>query len=74
MLNTINGRLILAYLALEDMKVRLERGDSDSAGSTMRTMGIIVLVIAVVLLIGGAVMVAGNTVASELKGNPFTFK
>lgn len=71
MLNKMNGYVILALLAAQEMRQKLERGDSDSAGSTMRTMGIIVLVIAVVLLIGAAVMAAAGTVAGELEGNPF---
>ena len=63
--------MVRSYLAMQQLRAKLERGDSDSAGSTMRTMGIIVLVIAVVLLIGAAVMTAGGTVAGELAGNPF---
>lgn len=33
-----------------------ERGDADSSGSTLRVWGVVVLIIAVVLLIGAAIL------------------
>ena len=47
---------------------RLERGDADSSGSTLRTMGIVLLVIAVVSLIGGAVYAFATNVAGTISG------
>jgi uncharacterized protein YjeT (DUF2065 family) len=35
---------------------QLERGDADSSGSTLRTLGIVLLVVGVVLIIGGALL------------------
>ena len=60
-----------SYRKMQRVLLTLERGDSDNAGSTMRTMGIIVLVIAVVLLIGAAVMTAAGTVEGILKVFPY---
>ena len=50
----------------------LERGDADSSGSTLRTVGIVTLVIAVVILIGAAVMGAGGRAVTRL-GTNFVF-
>ena len=73
MFNTINGYLMLAYLAAQDMKENLERGDSDSAGSTLRTLGIVILVVAVVALIGAAVYAAAGIISGKITGTTFHF-
>lgn len=51
---------------------RLERGDADSSGSTLRTVGIVALVIAVVGVLGAAVYSAATSVAGKI-GTGFTF-
>ena len=39
--------------------IRLERGDADSGGSTLRTLGVVTLVVLVVAAIGAAIIVKG---------------
>ena len=68
---TVNAYVYLSNLM--DYVKKLERGDADSSGSTLRTMGIVTLVIAVVILIGAAVMIAAGFVRDHLTTNPFTF-
>jgi hypothetical protein len=54
---------------------KLERGDADSAGSTLRTIGIVALVLVIVSLIGAAVYTAASGSASQIENgaNSFTF-
>lgn len=73
MFNTINGYLMLAYLAAQELKENLERGDSDSAGSTLRTLGIVILVVAVVALIGAAVYAAAGVISGKISSTSFKF-
>jgi membrane protein YqaA with SNARE-associated domain len=73
MKNVIDGYLILAYLAAQEMQQQLERGDSDNAGSTMRTLGIVVLVVAVVALIGAAVYTLAGVVSGNISLTKYTF-
>jgi hypothetical protein len=47
-------------------RLMFERGDADSAGSTLRTLGIVVLVLAVVTIIGGAVFAYAGSVAGAI--------
>ena len=68
---TVNAYVYLSRLM--DYVKKLERGDSDSGGSTLRTLGIVTLVVAIVLLIGAAVMVAGGTISGLLRNHPFKF-
>ena len=44
-------------------RLMVERGDSDSAGATLRTLGIVVLVLAVVAILGGAIVLYAGHVA-----------
>jgi hypothetical protein len=76
-LYNLSGR---AFVAIEDFKgntmalvQKLERGDSDSAGSTLRTIGIVALVLLVVAAIGAAVMIAARGAAGKISagGNSF---
>ena len=50
----------------------LERGDADSSGSTLRTVGIVTLVVLVVTAIGIAVNVASGKAVTKL-GTNFAF-
>jgi hypothetical protein len=43
---------------------RLERGDADSGGSTLRTLGVVTMIVIVVALIGAAILFKGNETAS----------
>ena len=51
------------------LRGRLERGDADSAGSTLRTIMVVAVVAAVVLIIGAAVRTAGSTAATCITSN-----
>jgi hypothetical protein len=73
MLNKINGYVILALLDAQELQAKLERGDSDSAGSTLRTLGIVILVVAVVALIGAAVYAAATVISGKITGTTFSF-
>ena len=55
--------------AARAMRLRLERGDADSAGSTLRTIMVVAVVAAVVLIIGAAVRQAGTTAAACITSN-----
>ena len=74
MFDKLNGYLILALLRAQEMQAKIERGDSDSAGSTLRTLGIVILIVAVVAVIGAAVMAAANVVAGNISSTSFSFK
>ena len=78
-LYNLSGR---AFVAFQDFKAnplalvqKLERGDADSAGSTLRTIGIVALVLLVVAAIGAGVMVAANGAKATITagGNSFNF-
>jgi hypothetical protein len=73
MLDKINGYLILALFAAQEMQAKMERGDSDSAGSTLRTLGIVILIVAVVALIGAAVYSAAGVISGKITGTTFKF-
>ncbi len=55
--------------AVRALRLRLERGDADSAGSTLRTIMVVAVVAAVVLIIGAAVRHAGSTAAACISSN-----
>jgi hypothetical protein len=52
---------------------KLEHGDADSSGSTLRTLGIVILVVLVVGILGFAVKTAADTAAGEIDGTSFNF-
>ncbi len=66
---TVNAYMLLQNLS-EYVK-KLEHGDSDSSGSTLRTMGIVLLVVAVVLIIGIAVLAASHLIANNISSTTF---
>ena len=78
MSNKFNAMTVNAYVYLTnlmDYVKKLERGDADSSGSTLRTMGIVLLVVAVVLVIGTAVLLAARGTATSINAATFsTFK
>lgn len=51
------------------LRRRLERGDADSAGSTLRTIMVVIVVAAVVGVIGLAVRNAGTRAAACIDSN-----
>ena len=69
-LYNLSGR---AFVAVNDFRQKLERGDADSAGSTLRTIGIVTLVLLVVGAIGAAVMVAAGNAGGIIEGGGSSF-
>ena len=65
---------IRTWFAVEQLKTRLERGDADSSGSTLRTVGIVALVLLVVAVLGFAIYAAANTAAANINSASFKFK
>lgn len=51
----------------------LERGDADSSGSTLRTAGVVALVLIVLAVIGGAVALIANRTAGNITNADFGF-
>lgn len=66
---TVNTYFILQQL--KDYVRKLERGDADSSGSTLRTAGIVFLVIAVVVTLGGALMLLLPDVRAKITDAEF---
>ena len=76
MYSKLYNALASARVAINDplaLVRRLERGDADSSGSTLRTVGIVVLVVAVIAVLGGAVMLAANGAAASINATSFDF-
>ncbi|HEY3289354.1 MAG TPA: hypothetical protein VGK87_04425 [Anaerolineae bacterium] len=65
---------IRTWFAVEQLKAKLERGDADSSGSTLRTVGIVALVLLVVAVLGVAIYGAANTTAANINKASFNFK
>jgi hypothetical protein len=57
------------YVAACKLRHALERGDADSAGSTLRTIMVVIVVAAVVGAIGLAVRNAGTRAAACINSN-----
>ena len=70
MSNKLNNLAIRVYLALQ----KLERGDADSSGSTLRTVGIVALVLLVVAVLGVAIYSAANSAATNISSGSFTLR
>ncbi len=68
-LEAVLGALAEPSAAAHALRLRLERGDADSAGSTLRTIMVVAVVAAVVLIIGAAVRQAGTTAAACITSN-----
>ncbi len=74
MSNKFYAVTVNAYVYLNSLLAyvrKLERGDADSSGSTLRTMGVVLLIVAVVLLIGAAVYAAAGIVAGHITATTF---
>lgn len=66
----------IAYLIQNDPVAfvkNLERGDADSSGSTLRTVGIVALVLLVVAVLGVAIYGAAKTTAANINSASFNF-
>ena len=64
MLNETTHLIIRTSIGINNLKdrfvTRLERGDADSGGSTLRTLGVVTLVVLVVAAIGLAILFKGK--------------
>jgi hypothetical protein len=69
MFNKFYALTVHTYLLLQEMKDcvhRLERADADSSGSTLRTAGVVILVVAVLITIGKAILTLSGEVANRI--------
>ncbi len=64
----------LAYLRAQDAIQKIERGDADSSGSTLRTVGVVALVLIVVAVLGIAIYGAASNAAGNINSASFNFK
>lgn len=78
MYDKLYSALVSTRLAVEEVKSnplalvrKLEHGDADSSGSTLRTVGIVLLVVLVVGALGYAVMTAANGAAGSINTASF---
>jgi hypothetical protein len=74
MFDKFYNTLASARIAINDPLAivrKLERGDADSSGSTLRTVGIVLLVVLVVGVLGLAVMGAANGAADSINTTSF---
>ena len=74
MFNNVYLKAALVRMALEnpaEIVKMLERGDADSSGSTMRTAGIVALVLAIFGLVATAVVVLATSTAGKVKTPAF---
>lgn len=65
--------LCIIIIKLMGLTRCLEHGDADSSGSTLRTAGVVFLVVAVLIIIGGAIFTLANNVANNISNvnNPW---
>ena len=80
MFNKLNNSLTKTAVMIADVKrnpvaalQKLERGDADSGGSTLRTLGVVTLIVVVVGIIGAAILTAANTVGSAISTGSFNW-
>ena len=74
MFNNVYLKAAKVRMALEnpaEMVQMLERGDADSSGSTMRTAGVVALVLVIFGLIATAVVVLATLVGGKVKTPAF---
>ena len=74
MFNNVYLKAALVRMALEnpaEIVKKLERGDADSSGSTMRTAGIVALVLVIFGLIATAVVTLATLVGGKVKTPAF---
>ena len=74
MFNNLYLKAALVRMALDnpaEFVKALERGDADSSGSTMRTAGVVALVLAIFLAIGAAVFALSNSTAGKISTPAF---
>jgi hypothetical protein len=80
MYNKINNTLTKTAVMMAEVKSnpvallkRAQRGDADSGGSTLRTLGVVTLIVVVVGIIGAAILAAANTVGLAINTSSFAW-
>jgi hypothetical protein len=80
MFNKINNTLTKTAVMMAEVKSnpvallkRAQRGDADSGGSTLRTLGVVTLIVVVVGLIGAAILGAANVVSGAISTSSFNW-
>lgn len=73
MFNNLYLKAAAARMTLDDIAAnptalvkKIERGDADSSGSTMRTAGVVALVLVIFLAIGAAVAALASGTAGKI--------
>ena len=74
MFSKLQDLSVKAYLGVGNAIQKLERGDADSSGSTLRTVGIVALVLIVVAVLGAAIWGAASNAAGNINAASFNFK
>ena len=81
MTNKINSTLTKTAILIADVRTnpvamlkKLQRGDADSGGSTLRTLGVVTLIVVIVGIIGGAILAASRTVRDAINTTSFNWK
>ena len=81
MTNKINSALTKTAILIADVRTnpvammkKLQRGDADSGGSTLRTLGVVTLIVVVVGIIGAAILAASRTVSNAINTSSFNWK
>ena len=73
MYDKLYNSMAKAYVAIGDAKAmvrKLERGDADSSGSTMRTAGVVALVLAIFGFVAGAVYILAEATGGQVDTPP----
>ncbi len=73
MYNKLYTAMVVTYVALDELRNKIERGDADSSGSTLRTVGIVALIVLVVGVLGLAVYGAASNAAGKINATTFKF-
>ena len=73
MFSKLQDLSIKAYIAKTNLIEKLERGDADSSGSTLRTVGVVALVLIVVAVLGIAIYGAASNAAGNINSASFNF-
>ena len=73
MYNKLYTAMVVTYVALDELRNKIERGDADSSGSTLRTVGIVALIVLVITVLGLAVYGAASNAAGKINSTTFKF-
>ena len=66
MLDKVNGSILMVYFSAIEQLAKLERGDADSSGSTLRTAGIVALILVIFGLVATAVVALATDTSGKI--------